>query len=139
MDGDDFMRPAKPLTPLQRRLVEAAAVDEAQELLFQHTVLCQTCLPYRDPGGIEGDNEEPLDGVRGLKRVWERATPQERRHFLHLVFDRNRVSSRHGAFSPMRYSRCANQQNASSAIAECAKAPKAASGSGTACFCRLSK
>jgi hypothetical protein len=28
-------------------LVEA---DEPSSVLFQHTVLCQTCLPYRDPG-----------------------------------------------------------------------------------------
>ena len=28
-------------------LDRAAAMGE---LLFQHTVLCQTCLPYRDPG-----------------------------------------------------------------------------------------
>ncbi|MBV8095537.1 MAG: hypothetical protein JOY71_23360 [Acetobacteraceae bacterium] len=38
------------LTLVQRRLIEAAALQEAQDLLFQHTVLCQTCLPYRDPG-----------------------------------------------------------------------------------------
>lgn len=55
--------PSKPLTPTQRRLIRTAgtiATDpHAEGLAFFHTVLCQTCLPYRDPG----------DGVR----IWERA------------------------------------------------------------------
>src|SRR5271154_1382281 len=42
-------------TPIQQRLIDGAALrienpDEPQSLLFQHTVLCQTCLPFRDPG-----------------------------------------------------------------------------------------
>ena len=29
-----------------------------QSILYQHTVLCQTCLPYRDPGDdVRGGNE----------------------------------------------------------------------------------
>lgn len=45
---------------IERRLMEAASVVRAaeadgepvdlQKLLYQHTVLCQTSLPYRDPG-----------------------------------------------------------------------------------------
>ena len=41
------------LSTTQRRLVDAAdlfALDMPHGLLFQHSVLCQTCLPYRDPG-----------------------------------------------------------------------------------------
>src|SRR3954451_12490062 len=41
------------LTPVQRRRLEASlAIDDtpAERVAFQHTVLCQTCLPYRDPG-----------------------------------------------------------------------------------------
>jgi Plasmid encoded RepA protein len=42
-------------TPLEQRLIDGAVFrienpDEPQSLLFQHTVLCQTCLPFRDPG-----------------------------------------------------------------------------------------
>ena len=42
-------------TPIQNRLLDAAAVidgasDQPREILYQHTVLCQTSLPYRDPG-----------------------------------------------------------------------------------------
>lgn len=37
-------------TPIKLRIIEAASTDNLQSLLFQHTVFCQTCLPYRDPG-----------------------------------------------------------------------------------------
>lgn len=54
-------RKAEGPTPIQRRLIEAAAYDadqDAQTILYQHTVFCQTSLPYRDPGDAA--------------RVWER-------------------------------------------------------------------
>ncbi|MBF0563050.1 MAG: hypothetical protein HQL37_13765 [Alphaproteobacteria bacterium] len=38
------------ITPIQRRLVEAASKDAALELGFLHSVMCQVCLPYRNPG-----------------------------------------------------------------------------------------
>jgi Plasmid encoded RepA protein len=48
-----LIREIKGPTPIQQRLIEAAAFvetnDETQKL-YQHTVLCQTSLPYRDPG-----------------------------------------------------------------------------------------
>ena len=43
----------KPLSPIQRRLVRSSAAIEADDpdaILFQHTVFCQTGLPYRNPG-----------------------------------------------------------------------------------------
>ena len=43
----------KPLSPVGRRLVKSsvAIVEEAPtEIVFQHAVLCQTGLPYRNPG-----------------------------------------------------------------------------------------
>ena len=41
----------KPLTPIQERLLSMPLPDEeAQSILYQHSVLCQTCMPYRDPG-----------------------------------------------------------------------------------------
>jgi hypothetical protein len=45
--------PLKPLGRTKRRLVRSALEIEAEEptsIAYQHTVLCQTCLPYRDPG-----------------------------------------------------------------------------------------
>src|SRR5688572_13604440 len=42
------------LSPVKRRLLQSAlAIEAAQDpasILFQHTCLCQTGLPYRDPG-----------------------------------------------------------------------------------------
>ena len=41
------------LTPVQRRRLQSSiAIYEspAQRIAYQHTVLCQTCLPYRNPG-----------------------------------------------------------------------------------------
>ena len=50
-------------TPIQSRLIETAArcaqEQEDPSILYQHSVFCQTCLPYRDPG----------DDIR----VWERS------------------------------------------------------------------
>lgn len=42
----------KPPTPLQERLLSMPlpADDEDAAILYQHSVLCQTCMPYRDPG-----------------------------------------------------------------------------------------
>ena len=45
--------PKKPPKLLQQRLLDYAEADagvEPTEILYQHSVLCQTCLPYRDPG-----------------------------------------------------------------------------------------
>ena len=57
--GDGLVGP----TPIQSRLIETAArcaqEQEDQSILYQHSVFCQTCLPYRDPG----------DDIR----VWERS------------------------------------------------------------------
>lgn len=51
----------KPLSPRERRLVRASLEIEAEDpdsILYQHTVFCQTGLPYRDPGA--------------RMRIWER-------------------------------------------------------------------
>ena len=41
------------VTPIKRRLIENSVkigAKLADDILFQHTVFCQTVLPYRDPG-----------------------------------------------------------------------------------------
>jgi Plasmid encoded RepA protein len=51
-----------PLTPIKQRLADGAgeiAESEPESILYQHTVLCQTGMPYRNPG----------EGVR----VWDRS------------------------------------------------------------------
>lgn len=41
----------KPLTPIQKRLLSMPVEEEGDaSILFQHSVLCQTSMPYRDPG-----------------------------------------------------------------------------------------
>jgi hypothetical protein len=46
------MPQAKPLTAIQKRILSMPLAEEGDDpkILFQHSVLCQTCLPYRDPG-----------------------------------------------------------------------------------------
>lgn len=42
-----------PLSRVQQRLIRYAIdieADDPESFLFQHTVFCQTGLPYRDPG-----------------------------------------------------------------------------------------
>jgi hypothetical protein len=49
----DAPKKPKPPSRVQHRLIEAAASvveNDESELCFQHTVFCQTGLPYRDPG-----------------------------------------------------------------------------------------
>lgn len=40
----------KPPSAQKRRLLDFPPLDADDAILHQHTVLCQTCLPYRDPG-----------------------------------------------------------------------------------------
>jgi hypothetical protein len=60
--GQGVLALPKPQTLIQKRLIETAGLlgesDGKQGVVFQHTVLCQTSLPYRDPG----------DDVRRWKR-----------------------------------------------------------------------
>ena len=69
-EQDDQKQPLRPVLELvpdrikrpsaqQRRLFELPPTDADTAILYQHSVLCQTCMPFRDPG----------DEVR----QWERA------------------------------------------------------------------
>jgi len=41
----------RPLTPIQERLLAPLdRPEDVKDILYQHSVLCQTYLPYRDPG-----------------------------------------------------------------------------------------
>ena len=57
-------------TPIQRRLIEAAVFSveqpDLQTILYQHTVFCQTSLPYRNPGD-EARTWERINGDVHLK------------------------------------------------------------------------
>jgi hypothetical protein len=60
-DKSDDDRPLRPILELvperlkppsaqQRRLFDLLPPEGEEAILYQHSVLCQTCLPYRDPG-----------------------------------------------------------------------------------------
>jgi hypothetical protein len=57
-------------TPIQRRLIDTAALKveqpDLQTILYQHTVFCQTSLPYRNPGD-EARTWERINGDVHLK------------------------------------------------------------------------
>ena len=45
--------PVKPLTVIQRRLIKSGVdiqMEPPEDIAFQHTVFCQTSMPYRNPG-----------------------------------------------------------------------------------------
>ena len=49
------------LSLIHRRLVSSSAEimgAPPEEITYQHTVLCQTCLPYRNPGDAVRDGKE---------------------------------------------------------------------------------
>lgn len=53
--GGKLLKELRGPSAIERRLIDGAAYriehpDEPQTILYQHTVLCQTCLPFRDPG-----------------------------------------------------------------------------------------
>lgn len=65
------IRKIKGPSAIQRRIIEGAAIeienpDSPRDILYQHTVLCQTCLPFRDPGD-EARTWERLNGNVHLK------------------------------------------------------------------------
>ena len=57
-------------TIIKDRLIETAGLlaesDEKQPVTFQHSILCQTCLPYRDPGD-DVRTWERLNGTAALE------------------------------------------------------------------------
>ncbi len=67
-------------TPLQRRLLKAADEIEAappETILYQHAVLCQTALPYRNPGN-DVRVWERLNGTTHLEIIAGKAMHPER-------------------------------------------------------------
>jgi hypothetical protein len=55
----------KPPTPIQERLLSMPVQDpEDMAILYQHSVLCQCCIPYRDPGDDVRDWQRENGAVR---------------------------------------------------------------------------
>ena len=73
-------------TPIKNRLVEAAAAkierpDAALSILYQHTVFCQTSLPYRDPGD-EARTWERMNGSVHLEVIAGKAMHPDKGRFV---------------------------------------------------------
>ena len=59
----------KPISRVDRRLIFKGAdiiENPPEDITYQHTVLCQTCLPYRDPGNdvLEWEKEQGAVALR---------------------------------------------------------------------------
>jgi hypothetical protein len=70
-------------TPIQLRLISSnAAIPNTppDEITYQHTVLCQTCLPYRDPGIATQRWERRQGHVHLLVSAGEALHPMEKRY-----------------------------------------------------------
>ena len=72
-------------TTVYDRLIEAAGSlgDAGPDVTFQHSVLCQTCLPYRDPGD-DVRTWERLNGSAHLEIIAGKAMHPELRRFVPL-------------------------------------------------------
>lgn len=51
--GDSVPKDLMPLSQTYKRLLRVPAPDADFGIIYQHSVLCQTCLPYRNPGDQE--------------------------------------------------------------------------------------
>jgi hypothetical protein len=66
----------KPLSPVAQRLVTMPVQDPNDvDILFQHSVLYQTCMPYRDPGDEVRAWQRKNGGIHLLIKAREAWTP----------------------------------------------------------------
>lgn len=97
------------ISSIQRRLLESNALicaDEAEDILYQHSILCQTCLPYRNPGddiqvwervnghiGLSIQAGRGQDGVGGFRSVGLPFGPKPRLILAHINSEAIRTGS----------------------------------------------
>jgi hypothetical protein len=74
-------------TIIQDRVIETAGLlaesGEKQPITFQHSILCQTCLPYRDPGD-DVRTWERLNGLAHLEVIAGKAMHPEQGRLVPL-------------------------------------------------------
>src|ERR1017187_4410676 len=74
-------------TPIQRRLIDTAALNveqpDLQTILYQHTVFCQTSLPYRNPGD-DARTWERINGDVHLKVLAGEAMHPDKRRLVEV-------------------------------------------------------
>ena len=69
----------RPLSWVQRRVIRSAVeieADDPESILFQHTVFCQTGLPYRDPGDDAREWEREQGSVALKVQAGEARNPE---------------------------------------------------------------
>jgi hypothetical protein len=75
-----IIKPEPDLTPVQKRLLEATVRTNYPPIhLYQHTVFCQTCLPYRDPGEDKREWERRNGNIHLLVKAGHAMHPHDRR------------------------------------------------------------
>jgi len=80
----ELLRKIKGPTPIQARLIEAAAEEQGQGFpVYLHSVFCQTSLPYRDPGDACREWERANGNAR-LKIIAGDAMSPETAEFVQL-------------------------------------------------------
>lgn len=81
LSKEDEHKPNKlqPLSSVRRRLLESAAREESRNIIFQHTVLAQTSLPYRNPGDDVRRWERTQGEVHLLVQAGVARHPRDRR------------------------------------------------------------
>ena len=80
------LAPRGQLSLIQRRMLRAQIEIQAQDVakvLYQHTVLCQTFLPYRDPGP-DARFWHRVQGNAHLEIQAGRALHPEKREFVDI-------------------------------------------------------
>jgi hypothetical protein len=110
MHGDNGFTAFRPPSRIQQRLIQSAgeiAQEDPASILYMHTILCQTSMPYRDPGSairewereqgrasllIEaGRVKDPKNG--GWLKLGLPFGPKPRRILAHLNAEAMRTSS----------------------------------------------
>ena len=77
--GELKLPPVRPLGRVKQRLIRSAVeieADNPESLLFQHTVFCQTGLPYHDPGAAVREWERAQGSVALKVQAGEAHNPE---------------------------------------------------------------
>ena len=77
--GELKLPPVRPLGRVKQRLIRSAVeieADDPESLLFQHTVFCQTGLPYHDPGAAVREWERAQGSVALKVQAGEAHNPE---------------------------------------------------------------
>jgi hypothetical protein len=78
--GQCLPKALKPLSHVHSRLLDLPSPDAEFGIIYQHSVLCQTCLPYRNPGELRRWTRK--NGFLTLELDAGRAFDNQASHFV---------------------------------------------------------